>query len=211
MSKKGALTRKWFKKKIYLLYLQLTGLLTNTFWHATSEDEAIDIKKHFPNNKGIIEAPNIPKVPLESITTPLKERGKLRLVYLSLVNEHKNVLLLLQLIQSAKRDIVLEIYGPIIDMEYWEQCKSLIQQMPGKVQGRGTTSRCTANIISIPRLILLTKGENFGHAIYESLSVGRPVITSYFTPWNDLQQKSAGANVDINDLNDCIEKLASHW
>ena len=56
-------------------------------------------------------------------------------------------------------------------------------------------------------LILFTKGENFGHAIYESLSVGRPVITSYFTPWNDLQEKNAGVNVDISDTQDCVRKI----
>ena len=32
--------------------------------------------------------------------------------------------------------------------------------------------------------ILLTKGENFGHSIYESLSVGTPVIITNKTPWS---------------------------
>jgi glycosyltransferase involved in cell wall biosynthesis len=45
--------------------------------------------------------------------------------------------------------------------------------------------------------ILPTKGENFGHALYESLSVGRPIITSFFTPWDNLEQNKAGFNVDI--------------
>ena len=50
--------------------------------------------------------------------------------------------------------------------------------------------------------VLLTKGENFGHALYESLSVGRPVITSYFTAWNQLEDKKAGWNVDISADNE---------
>ena len=56
-------------------------------------------------------------------------------------------------------------------------------------------------------MILLTKGENFGHALYECLSVGRPLITSYFTPWNNLEQLKAGANVDISDVQDCSKKI----
>ena len=48
-------------------------------------------------------------------------------------------------------------------------------------------------------LILPTSGENFGHAIYECLSVGRPVITSNFTPWNNLKEKMAGWNIDIQE------------
>jgi hypothetical protein len=37
----------------------------------------------------------------------------------------------------------------------------------------------------------------FGHALYESLSVGRPIITSQFTPWQNLQQQQAGININI--------------
>jgi glycosyltransferase involved in cell wall biosynthesis len=47
-------------------------------------------------------------------------------------------------------------------------------------------------------MILLTTGENFGHALFENMSIGRPVITSYFTPWNELQLKKAGWNVNIS-------------
>ena len=57
--------------------------------------------------------------------------------------------------------------------------------------------------------ILLSKGENFGHALYESLSSGRPVITSYFTPWNHLEEKKAGWNLDIANNGACIEALNS--
>ncbi len=38
---------------------------------------------------------------------------------------------------------------------------------------------------------------------YESLSVGRPIITSYFTPWNNLENQKAGWNVDITDILNC--------
>jgi len=209
MLKKGALSRKPLKKKVYLLYLQLTDLLNKAYWHATSEEEAIDIKMHFPNNRGVVVAPNIPKVPVANINYQDKEQGKIRLAYLSLINEHKNVLLLLQLIHASKKDIFLDIYGPVIDVKYWQQCKALINKMPGKVEYKGEVQPVNVQHVlsQYHALILLTKGENFGHALYESLSVGRPVITSYFTPWNDLEQKKAGVNVDINDRNDCLKKL----
>ena len=42
--------------------------------------------------------------------------------------------------------------------------------------------------------IMPSKSENFGHAIAESLSVGKPVITSNNTPWNNLEQNNAGIN-----------------
>ena len=53
----------------------------------------------------------------------------------------------------------------------------------------------------------MTKGENFGHALFESLSAGRPVITSNFTPWNKLAEKKAGWNVDIYNAEECVNSL----
>ena len=46
--------------------------------------------------------------------------------------------------------------------------------------------------------ILPSKSGNFGHAIYEALSGGRPVITSHHTPCNELQESKAGINVSID-------------
>ena len=47
--------------------------------------------------------------------------------------------------------------------------------------------------------ILPSKSENYGHAIYEALSAGRPVITSNNTPWNNLENEKAGMNVSLNE------------
>ena len=209
MLKKSALAVKPFKKKVYFAYLKLTGLINNVHWHATSEEEAKDITKHFPANKGVVIAPNIPKAPLETFTLPEKRPGKLRLVFLSLISEIKNVLLLLQLVQGTDASISLDIYGPVIDEDYWKQCLVLIQQMPGKVQYKGDVPPAQVQeiISQYHLLILLTKGENFGHAIFESLSVGRPVITSYFTPWVNLLKVKAGANADISDKQDCLKQI----
>jgi len=47
--------------------------------------------------------------------------------------------------------------------------------------------------------ILPSKSENFGHAIFEALSAGRPVITSNNTPWKNLKESKAGINVALED------------
>ncbi|MFM6926040.1 MAG: hypothetical protein ACKOU7_11105, partial [Ferruginibacter sp.] len=36
---------------------------------------------------------------------------------------------------------------------------------------------------------------------------GRPIITSYFTPWNELEHKEAGWNLDISNEEACLQKL----
>ena len=60
--------------------------------------------------------------------------------------------------------------------------------------------------------VLPSKSENFGHAIYEALSAGRPVITSNNTPWNNLEESHAGMNVSIEnnvELTAAIDFFAS--
>jgi len=209
MLKTGALAGKSFKKKIYLSLMRMSGVLKIVRWHATSDEEAKDISFHFPRNKGIVVASNIPKTPVDNVNFITKEKGSLKFVSLSLINEHKNLLLLLQVIQSCPGDITLDIYGPVIDFNYWQQCLQLIEKMQGKVLYKGEIepAKVQQMLSQYHALILLTKGENFGHSIYESLSVGRPVITSYFTPWNNLQEKMAGVNVDIANRDDCTKKI----
>jgi glycosyltransferase involved in cell wall biosynthesis len=208
MLKKGALAGKFFKKKMYLWYLRIAALLDNVTWHATNQEEADDIHRNFPANRGIVIATNIPKSPYDTISYPTKLKGQLRLVYLSLINEHKNLFLSLELIKDID-GVTLDVYGPIIDQEYWSKCVALIQQMPSKVKYKGEVEPAKVQevISNYHAFILFTKGENFGHAIYESLSVGRPVITSNFTPWTNLLEKNAGVNVAINDTADCKNKI----
>lgn len=209
MLQKGALEVKPFKKKIYLHLLKFLGLLNNVKWHATNEEEKNDIQKYFPKNKGIVIAPNIPKKPVHLLRSSSKIQGNLRLVYLSLITEKKNLHLILEGLMDANlQSIVLDIYGPVKDKEYWEKrCLPLLSNMENRFSYKGDVSPgvVQSTLANYDAMILLTKGENFGHALYENFSVGRPVITSYFTPWNDLEEKRAGWNVDIKNKNSIIE------
>lgn len=208
MLQTGAISNKKNKKYFYLYCIKLLGLFNKARWHATDEQEAIDIKKWFPKNNGIHIVPNIPKKPFLKIFNPNKTQNKLRLVYFSLIAEKKNLHLLLEIVKHCE-NIRLDIYGPIKDKKYWEEkclpqfknCSFINYRKeiePHHVQNTLEEYDC---------LILLTKGENFGHAIYESLSVGRPVIISSYTPWNNLQENKAGINVDINSTNDILNGI----
>jgi len=59
--------------------------------------------------------------------------------------------------------------------------------------------------------VLPTQGENFGHAIFEALAAGRPVIISDQTPWRDLSRHKAGWDLDLGELgkfSTAIERFA---
>lgn len=209
MLQKGALGGKSFKKKVYLALIRMTGLVKNAKWHATNLEEMEDIHLHFPKHDKIVIAENIPKIPIDTITFPLKKPNELKLIYLSLIAEKKNLYLLMQAVGRVKTDVSLHVYGPPKDIDYWHKCEELIKTIPGRLAYLGDVKPVDVQqVISAAQVFVLpTKGENFGHAIYESLSVGRPVITSHFTPWNDLQQKKAGINVDIASDEDIIKAI----
>lgn len=209
MLKAGALAGKSIKKKIYLSFLLLSGLLKNVYWHATNREEADNIREHFKINKGIVIASNIPKIPYQQISFPNKAKDHLKLVSLSLINEHKNILLLIQLISTIHSNITLDIYGPVIDEPYWKKCLTIINEFPDRIKYMGTVQPTDVQEVlsNYHALILCTKGENFGHSIYESFSVGRPVITSHFTPWNNLDVEMAGVNMDISNITKCRSEL----
>lgn len=209
MLKEGALSNKALKKKIYLRFLKHKGLLKRVHWHATTWEESLEIKKHFTARKGVLVAHNIPKKPYINVPFIAKNAGELKLVYLSLINEHKNLLLLLQLISQFDSKVSLDIYGPVVDEAYWKKCQALIELMPEKVKYKGVVepAKVQSVLVQYHTFILFTKGENFGHAIYESLSVGRPVVTSHFTPWQNLSQGNAGVNVDFENVEHTREKI----
>ena len=45
-----------------------------------------------------------------------------------------------------------------------------------------------------------TMGENYGHVIFEALSVGCIPIISDRTPWEEIQQKSAGFTLPLGEM-----------
>ncbi len=209
MLQQGALAVRSFKKKIYLAVLKMSGLCRHVTWHATNEEEEQDIKKMFGNNSKVIVAANIPKKPVAAIRNSGKQQGSLQLVYLSLITEKKNLLLLVNMIAKLQANITLDIYGPVKDAAYWKKCEQAINASSSKIKYRGDVKPADVQetFANYDASILLTKGENFGHALYESLSAGRPIITSNFTPWNGLQEKKAGWNLDISNEKEMLDTM----
>jgi glycosyltransferase involved in cell wall biosynthesis len=130
---------------------------------------------------------------------------------LSLIAEKKNLLQVIELVNKSVAGITLDIYGPVKDEGYWKKCVQAIGNDNTKIKYKGDLQpdEVQNTFINYDASVLLTKGENFGHALYESLSVGRPVITSFFTPWNELEAKKAGWNLDITANAACLNKLES--
>jgi glycosyltransferase involved in cell wall biosynthesis len=61
--------------------------------------------------------------------------------------------------------------------------------------------------------VLPTLGENFGHAIFEALSAGRPVLISNKTPWLNLREKETGWDLSLEDEQSWMKAIveAAGW
>jgi len=211
----GALSQKKWKKKIYLKLFKLFEYHYKVSFHATDEEEANYIRSYIGKPAQVFIAGNFPnKISLLPVIK--KEAGKLKLISIALISPMKNILLVLEALEKVTGNIEYDIYGPIKDEDYWDLCKQQIKKLPGNISvifhKEIEPSKIKGVLANAHVFVLPSKSENFGHAVFEALSAGRPVITSNNTPWNHLKESNAGINVSIEndiELKDAIDLFAS--
>lgn len=187
MLQQKLLEQKKWQKHIYLSVLKTIFFFKKIKFHATTQQEAVEIQKQFGKNTDITIISNVPVKPFISINSKDKEVQKLRLVYLGLIVENKGLLNLIKTLKQLNLTISLDIYGPVKDQKYVVSCfKEIENDLSNAIinyKGAINPSESQNILQNYDAFVLLTKGENFGHSIYESLSVGTPVIISNNTPW----------------------------
>jgi len=208
----GSLSQKSLKKKIYLFFLKLLGFHKFCRFHATCLLEEKNIRSIFGEHTKVSIISNIPRV-FDYAPMPMKEFGILRLVTVALINPVKNYLLVLEALKDCGCTIQYDIYGPIHHEKYWEQCLNVIETMPANIKviyhGDIHPNEVAPVLANAHIYIQPSRSENFGHSIFEAFSAGRPVITSFQTPWQDLLKHNAGKNVTITETKEITEALES--
>jgi glycosyltransferase involved in cell wall biosynthesis len=202
MLKPSALNRKAWKKRPLLKLLRWSGLMRRVVFHATSEDELQEIEREFPGAKPVL-IPNVPLRPLDELPARPPADGVLRLCLVGRVHPIKNVHLAIEALAGFSGACELTIVGPEEDPAYVERCRKLGAGLPKGVAvrfaGAQEEARIRELLIRADAMILPTQGENFGHAIFESLGVGTPVIISDRTIWRGLQQQQAGWDLPLEE------------
>ena len=206
----AALLQKKWKKKAYLKLFKLLEYQHKVSFHATDEEEANYIKQFVGMLATVFVAGNFPKkiglLPLKQ-----KESGSLKLLTIALISPMKNILLVLQALEKVTGNVQYDIYGPVKDEAYWDQCKEKIEALPENIKviyhHEIEPSKIKEVLADAHVFVLPSKSENFGHAIYEALSAGRPVITSNNTPWNKLRDAGAGINVAGDDTEELTNAI----
>ena len=201
MLKESALSIKRWKKTPWLTFLRLSGIAGRVVFHATSEQEAEEVRGWFGTWATIRVVPNIPCLPVEKLNVSQKECGKLRLSFAGRVHPVKNLLYLLRLLKTVTCECSLNVIGPIEDAAYNQDCQREIAGLPGNVtvkfSGAVSNEDALRLVADSDFMVLPTVGENFGHAIFEALSLGIPVLISDQTYWRDLEKDRAGWDLNL--------------
>jgi glycosyltransferase involved in cell wall biosynthesis len=204
----GALEIKRAKKALYVRLSRVSGLYHGLTWQASTPMERDDILKTL----GHVRAEDV-RVAAdltdegEGEVAAREERpagGPLRVCFLSRISPKKNLDFALRVLAGVKVPVEFTIIGPIDDAAFWAACRPLIAQLPAHIHasyaGEVHPDDVRRTLATQDLFFLPTRGENFGHVIYEALSTGVPVLISDQTPWNDLEARGVGWNVPLESM-----------
>ena len=208
----GALSHKALKKKIFINICKLFGLFRGILWSVTSEMEAEDVKREIGKNIRYVVAEDIPRTNVPGYS----DRSlPFSVAFLSRICPHKNLLAAIEILRLVKTDIKFYIYGPDQDKEYWALCQKQLQTLPSNITwkycGDVPSEEVQSKLAQHDVFLLPTMGENYGHVIFEALSVGCIPVISDRTPWIEISERKAGIICELNQLDNfsrAIEKIA---
>lgn len=212
----GAVKLKGIRKRLYIGLTKAARIYDGVTWQASSKYEEEDIRRWFGQNVRVVVAPDLPPR-MQETKFPKSEKcqGSLSIIFLSRISRTKNLDGALKILRELKGKINFDIYGPLEDQSYWEECQKLIKALPSniKVEYKGLVeNNQVIGVFSQYHLFFMpTLGENFGHVIIESLMAGCPVLISDRTPWRNLEQTGVGWDFPLNRpdkfqkaLNQCL-------
>jgi glycosyltransferase involved in cell wall biosynthesis len=177
--------------------VRLLGLAKQVTFHVTSEEEQADTRKIFPNNR-IERITNVrPLFPLP----PYQPGNLFRLAFLGRISPVKGLDVALEALALVTERVDFTIYGPVSDPAHWARCEELIAALPVNVtahrDGELTNDAVPAAMARQELMFMPSRSENFGHAIFEALCAGTPVLIGDRTPWQDLEAAKAGFDVPL--------------
>ncbi len=210
----GAINIKSTKKKAFIKMAKFLGWFNKVTWHASTNDEVIDIKQNLSQKSKIIIAQNIPlsqELELDNILNR-KKTGKVKFVSVSRLAKVKNIHLAVEAFKFVKTDqeVVFDIYGNIEDEDYFNSFKNNLKKYKNitlAYKGVANPNEISEIYANADFMILPTSHENYGHAIVEAWANGCPVIISKNTPWKNLKIQDLGWDVDITNVKNISEAI----
>ena len=199
----GALSHKSLKKKLFICGCKWLGLFNAIKWSVTSELEKADVQKNIGWAAECVIAEDLPRTNIPGIAAGRNAGDALKVVFLSRICPQKNLLGAIQCLQQVHSQVEFTIYGPLEDVTYWETCKEQLDKLPGNVRwhydGVVSAEEVQKKLQQHDVFLFPTKGENYGHVIFEALSVGCIPIISDQTMWGMIAERNAGYIIPLSD------------
>ena len=213
----GALSQKSLKKKVFISFCKLAGLFRNIRWSVTSAMEEGELKRVIGASAVCTIAEDLPRTHIPGRAVSVRRAGDpLKIVFLSRICRMKNLLFAVRALQQLKVRAHFCVYGPKEDEEYWRQCEKELEYLPENVtwEYRGDVPSEQVPFVFGGHDVFLfpTKGENYGHVIFEALSAGCVPIISDQTPWQIVAEQQAGYVLSLGDpqvFADAVESFAA--
>lgn len=209
----GHLKLKAYKKIPYICVAKLTGLYKGLKWHVTSELEYNDLKRIFKKENNIEIAANLNSSLKISTEKKIKTTGILNLVFISRIVKKKNLKYCLEILKMGNfcGNINFDIYGPIEDKSYWNECELIIKSLPNNIivnyRGGIENSKVIQTLEKYQVFFFPTLGENFGHVIVEAISSRCILLISDQTPWRELEKEGIGFDINLENKSKFIKTI----
>lgn len=203
------------KKNVYIRALKCLGLLKNVNYQATGREEAADIARYIGvKPERIYDINNFSYADKQAVCSIEKQAGTLRLCFIARIQDTKNLLYGIERLQSVTGNVQYDIYGPIENKAYYDQCFSVPLPPNVSVQYCGLIDHTLVGktVSQYHAYYMPTIGENYGHSIVEALLHQRPVVISDMTPWNAVNEVGAGYAIPLNQpqaFEEALEKLCA--
>ena len=197
----GALSQKPLKKKLFLSLFKILLDRKCTIFQVTDKIEKEFLYQAMGKDVKVKIAGNFPKINPQWENVKSKH-GTLRILTVALISPMKNHKLILQALKEIDIQLTYDIVGAVKDIDYWNECLAIIETMPSNItvhiHGEMPPSSLDDFYQNADIFVMPSESENYGHAIFEALSSGLPVITSFNTPWNKLIENKAGINIGLD-------------
>jgi glycosyltransferase involved in cell wall biosynthesis len=201
MLRSSAVQFKAGKKKLFLRLFRWLGISDRIHFLASDTTEEKDVRHYFGAAVKITVIPNFPAPLPQRPPVAKKNKGELTMVCIGRVHPIKNTDFLLDVLAEARAEVRLTIVGSLEDQAFWEQCQQKIRNLPANITVTYAGELPNDQLPQITSghhiFVLPTRGENFGHAIFEALLLGKPVLISDQTPWLGLVSRGAGWDLPL--------------
>lgn len=206
MLSEHSFSSKNLKKKIFFRFARLFKFYKKVNFHVTNEHEKNEVKALNLKPEDFIVAPNLAAKLFTQIRHQHKKTpGNLKLISIARISVEKNTLFALKLLANGNYSgiIELDIYGSVYQQEYWNECLTVIKNLPKTIRvnykGELDNKKVNETLQNYHFSFLPSLGENFGHSILESMSAACPVIISDQTPWRNLEEQNVGWDISLKN------------